>query len=38
MAWNTFKHPSTQFKPYLIFDTTSYTYRQQLSSLPVRIS
>lgn len=38
MAWNTFKHPSTQFKPYLIFDTTSYTYRWLLSSLPVRIS
>lgn len=38
MAWNTFKHPSTQFKPYLIFDTTSYTYRRQLSGLPVRIS
>lgn len=38
MAWNTFKHPSTQFKLYLNFDTTSYTYRRQLSGLPVRIS
>ena len=34
MAWNTFKHPSMQFKIYWGFDTTSYTYRLQLSSLP----
>lgn len=33
MAWNT-SPPSTQLKLYLNFDTTSYTYRRLLSSLP----